>query len=434
MTSVLHVNATVSSGGAARAVLRIHRALNNYPGHLGIRSKFRAIKGESSDSSIVSGFPRRDPVRRRLQFYLDRWASRGFFTKNPTIHSISTPAPGLGQEINQRNRNGEADIVHLHWLDSETISIEEIGRLSMPVVWTMHDQWAFSGGEHWPGIPDTGSMNRNLPRYVEGYTKRNQPSWESGQDINRLIWNRKRRSWIRPFHLVSPSNWLADCARSSALMANWPIHVVPNPIDLDVWYPADKIHARSLLGLPLDGPLVLFGAVGGTADYRKGADLLIKALDLIVSQIDTDYLRTLRLMIFGQSKPEHTNDFAFPVHYSGKLYDDLSLRLLYSAADLFVVPSRQDNFPNTAVESHACGTPVVAFRTGGLPDIIDHHCTGALADPFDPASLSAEIKWVLEDPQRLRQLGVAARCRAETLWNEGRVAQLYSEVYQDAME
>ncbi|MFM7754779.1 MAG: glycosyltransferase, partial [Cyanobium sp.] len=127
-------------------------------------------------------------------------------------------------------------------------------------------------------------------------------------------------------------------------------------------------------------------------------------------------------------------DLDFPIHTSGPLHDDLNLRLLDAAADVFVIPSRQDNLPNTGLEAHACGTPVVAFATGGLVDIVDHHSTGALAEPFDPLSLSAAIQWVLEDPHRRRELRVAARQRAEWLWDPVRVAGLYAAVYNELLQ
>jgi len=179
--------------------------------------------------------------------------------------------------------------------------------------------------------------------------------------------------------------------------------------------------------------LVLLGAVGGTNDPRKGADLLLQALQVLRSQVPGTALEQLELVVFGQSRPANPPALGFPIHYSGRLHDDLSLRLLYSAADVFVIPSRQDNLLNTGLEAHACGTPVVAFRTGGLVDIVADRVTGALAEPFDPASLAAAIRWVLEDRQRRQQLGAAARQRAEQLWDPARVAGLYAGVYRQAL-
>jgi len=234
-------------------------------------------------------------------------------------------------------------------------------------------------------------------------------------------------------HIVCPSHWLADCACRSTLMAHWPITVIPNPIDLAVWAPCDQAQARALLGLPADRPLVLFGAMGGSIDPRKGAELLLEALQRLRGQVAGTPLEQLELVLFGQSRPAQALDLGFPIHYSGQLHDDLSLRLLYAAADVFVIPSRQDNLPNTGLEAHACGTPVVAFATGGLVDIVDDCVTGALAEPFDPLSLAVAIRRVLEDPQRRRQLGAAARQRAERMWDPKRVAGLYAEVYRQAL-
>jgi glycosyltransferase involved in cell wall biosynthesis len=304
----------------------------------------------------------------------------------------------------------------------------------MPLVWTLHDQWAFCGAEHYTSPPGPGEAASSDERFALGYSPSSRPSHEAGPDLNRRTWLRKRRDWTRPMQIVCPSTWLAVCACRSNLMATWPITVIPNPIDLATWASLDQCQARALLQLPQDLPLVLFGAMGGTADPRKGADLLLEALQRLRIQVAGTPLEQLELVVFGQGRPAQPPDLGFPIHYSGRLHDDLSLRLLYAAADVFVIPSRQDNLPNTGLEAHACGTAVVAFRTGGLADIVADRSTGALAEPFDPSSLASAIGWVLEDSQRRRQLGAAARQRAERLWDPARVAGLYAEVYGQAME
>jgi glycosyltransferase involved in cell wall biosynthesis len=401
----------------------------------GLTSQMLVISQLMDAPTVISGPPAgQRPIWRRLQPRLAHQARRGFRTGNPTLHSIAWPATGLGTELQQRHRQGQTDLVHLHWLDDGTLSIEEIGRLPIPLVWTLHDQWAFCGAEHYTSPPLPGETASSDERFAAGYSTASRPAHEAGPDLNRRTWLRKRRAWRKPIHIVCPSHWLADCARRSSLMGDWPITVIPNPIVLNVWAPCDQPQARALLGLPADRPLVLFGAVGGGADPRKGADLLLEALQRLRSQVAGTPLEQLELVVFGQSRPAQPPDLGFPIHYSGHLHDDISLRLLYAAADVFVIPSRQDNLPNTGLEAHACGTPVVAFATGGLVDIVDHQITGALAQPFDPHSLAAAIRWVLEDPQRRRQLGAAARQRAERLWDPSRVAGLYAEVYGQALE
>jgi glycosyltransferase involved in cell wall biosynthesis len=433
--NILHVNASDISGGAARAAYRIHRSLVEYGMDHDLHSRMRVISKVSDDPSVIGGPPDvtgsfwQGPVGRRIHPRLSRQTRRGLLTGNPNLHSIAWPTTGLGQELQHCHHKGQADVVHLHWLGDSTLSIEEIGHFSMPLVWTLHDQWAFCGAEHYTTPPGPGESCSTDMRFSAGYTPDNRPCHEAGPDLNRRTWLRKRSAWSRPIHIVCPSTWLADCARRSALMADWAISVIPYPLDLQKWAPSDQRQARALLNLPQDRPLVLFGADGGTRDPRKGADLLLQALQMLRADVTGTALEPLELVVFGQSRHAHAPDLGLPVHYSGRLHDDLSLRLLYAAADVFVIPSRQDNLPNTGIEAHACGTPVVAFRTGGLIDIVDDRITGALAEPFDPASLAASIRWVLEDLPRRKTLGATARQRSERLWDPGRVASMYADLY-----
>ena len=410
---VFQLNYSDINGGAARAAYRIHHALRSS----GIVSHMLVNRASAGDWSVQGPSGQAAKAMGRIRPQLAKPLRALLRTGNPIIHSPAIVPSTWPQRLNA----SDADVVHLHWVQGEMLSVEGIGRIRKPIVWTLHDMWAFCGAEHY-----TDDL-----RWREGYRPGNRPAHESGFDLNRHTWQRKRKHWRRPLHIVCPSHWLADCVKTSALMAEWPVVVVPNPIDIERWQPIDQRLARQLLGLPQECPLLLFGAIGGGKDPRKGIDLLLAALTQLRSEAN---LHDLQLVVFGQLAPRHPPVLSFPVHYIGRLHDDLSLRVLYSAADAMVIPSRQDNLPNTGLEAHACGTPVVAFNTGGLPDIVDDCVTGALAEPFEPESLAAAIRWVLEDPQRRQHLGAAARSRAERLWNPARVAGLYAEVYSQAME
>lgn len=408
---IIQLNYSDINGGAARAAYRIHHALRA----AGVNSTMAVNVASAGDWTVQgpsSGFARaRSRTRSRLAFPL-----RGLLrTRNLTLHSPAIIPSRWPQRLNVSN----ADLINLHWLQGEMLSIADIARIRKPIVWTLHDMWAFCGAEHYT----TDS------RWRDGYRGGNRPAFESGFDLNRYTWQRKRSHWQQPIHIVTPSQWLADCVQQSALMHDWPLSVVPNCLDTARWQPINQQLARQLLGLPIDVPTLLFGASGGAEDPRKGFDLLLQALGQLRSQRSD-----LHLLVFGQLAPREPPELGFPIHYTGPLHDDFSLRALYSAADLMVVPSRQDNLPSTAVEAHACGTPVVAFRTGGLPDIVEHKRTGYLAQPFDTQDLAAGISWVLEDPQRRICLGHATRQRAERLWNPARVAGMYEEVYRSVIE
>jgi glycosyltransferase involved in cell wall biosynthesis len=340
------------------------------------------------------------------QFLLRRVVASG----DPDSYSANWLPSGWARELNA----SRTDLLHLHWLNGEMISIAEIGRLRKPLVWTLHDMWAFCGAEHY----SEGS------RWREGYRRDNRPAGERGFDIHRSTWQRKRRHWRHPSQLVTPSRWLAECVRASALMRDWPVTVIPNALDTASWQPVEKVLARGLLGLPADVPLLLFGAIGGDGDPRKGFDLLQEALRLLRSA-----LPGLRLIVFGKPAPAAPPDLGFPVHYIGHLHDDLSLRVLYSAAAAMIVPSRLEAFGQTASEAHACGTPVVAFDNSGIADIVDHRRTGYLARALDTADLADGIRWVLSDPARHGDLCRAARVKAVTCFDAAIVAARYAELY-----
>jgi glycosyltransferase involved in cell wall biosynthesis len=200
--------------------------------------------------------------------------------------------------------------------------------------------------------------------------------------------------------------------------------VIPNPLDTEAWRPLDKLRARQLLNLPPDAPILLFGALGGDEDPRKGFDLLRDALQHLRGRV-----ADLELIVFGQLAPKQDLSLGFPVHHTGYLNDDERLRLLYSAADAVVVPSRLEAFGQTASEAHACATPVVAFNTGGLADIVAHRETGYLAKPFDVPDLAAGIEWVIAAKGAGPDLGAAARDRACRLWDSPVVARQYADLY-----
>lgn len=432
--NILNVGYSDIDGGAARASYRIHRSLVDHGESMGLHSRMRVIRRLSDDSTVTGGLPPKHGLEiRRFNPQLNRRARRGFHTANPTVHSLAWPDSGLGHELHHLYSEQAIDLVHLHWLGDSTLSIEEIGKLPMPLVWTLHDQWPFCGAEHYTSPPLPGEIASSDERFAVSYSSASRPSHETGPDLNRRTWIRKRHAWKKPIHIVATTSWLADCAKRSTLMGNWPVTIIPYPLDLIIWKPVDKHVARSLLNLPPDRPLVLFGAPGGTADPRKGGDLLLESLQHLRSQATGTSIESLELVVFGQSQPAHPPNLGFPIHYRGHLNDDLSLRLHYAAADVMVVPSRQEAFGQTASEAQACGTPVVCFRTGGLVDVIEDGLTGLFAEPFDPRSLAKAIHSVCEDENRRRAMADKARKRALKLWNPDRISSLYKDVYQNAL-
>jgi len=397
----------------------------------------RVINKIGDDLSVVGGKPSgMNWLRNRINPRLNKFRKNGLITNNPNLHSIAWPSTGLAKEINEYQVNLKPDLIHLHWIGDSTISIEEIGNLPQPIIWTLHDQWPFCGAEHYTWSFENSNLinadNIINQRFSEGYKKTNRPNSEEGRDINLETWHRKKKSWKKAFYMVATTKWLAECASESALMHDWPLRIIPYPINTKEWSPINKNLARSILCLPKDKPLILFGAIGGISDLRKGADLLLEALKKL-DDFDNSEINNLELVVFGQTKPADFPNLNFPIHWMGKLTDDVALRLAYSAVDLFVAPSRQEAFGQTASESQSCGTPVVAFNTGGLKDVVENYQTGCLAEPFSSDSLANSINWVFKEPQRRIRLGKAARERAVALWTPSIIAGLYNDLYQNAL-
>ncbi|PIY29110.1 MAG: glycosyl transferase [Comamonadaceae bacterium CG_4_10_14_3_um_filter_60_42] len=408
---VLTLNHSDINGGAARAAYRIHHALRSQ----GVDSQMLVNQATAGDWTVTGPSGGLNTVLAMLRSPLGDQLTKTLKTTNPILHSPAAIPSRWHQQLNQ----SDADVVHLHWINFDMMSIADIGHITKPIVWTLHDMWAFCGAEHYT----------EDYRWRDGYTANNRPAYESGFDLNRWTAARKHKHWQRPMHIVTPSRWLSDCARQSVLMRNWPVTVVPNTIDTDLWQPVDKAQARQMLHLPPHVPLLLFGAMGGGQDPRKGFDLLQAALNHLRGQIPAP-LTGLQLVVFGQLAPKVPPDIGYPVHYTGHLHDDVSLRLLYSAADAIVVPSRQEAFGQTGSEAHACGTPVVAFDATGLQDIVSHQQTGYLAKAFDATDLADGIQWVLADPARHAALCHAARAKAVALWSPAVVAGQYQSVYR----
>lgn len=279
--------------------------------------------------------------------------------------------------------------------------------------------WPFTGGCHYDNFCDrfTGACG-NCPQLNS-----------KGRDISSLVLYNKMKSWSKlSMTIVAPSKWLAGEARRSRLFQDQRIEVIPHGTDLNVFKPIDKKLARNILGLPSDGYLVLFGAMGGTGDTRKGFQYLLPALKRLSAKTEH---KDLRLMVFGANEPQQGIDLGFPVHYLGRLHDDISLAVLYAAADVTVTPSLQEAFGMTASESMACGTPVVAFGASGPLDVIDHKTNGYLADPYVMEDLANGISWILSDKERWQKLSVASRKKCEDYFELKAVAKQYSQLYKE---
>jgi glycosyltransferase involved in cell wall biosynthesis len=409
---ILIVNANDIDGGAARAAYRLHRGLKDF----GISSQMLVQKKQSDDATILGLQSRVGKIIALLKPILNILPLQSY----PQAKTETFSPQWLPDNVIDRVSKINPDLINLHWLNSGFIKIETIAKFSCPLVWTLHDMWAFTGGCHY----DNGCDNY---RQSCGFCP--QLGSKKERDLSRQIWQRKAKTWQKiNLTLVTPSKWMAKCARDSSLCQNFRIEVIPNGIDTNRYQPIDKIFAKKLLGFPLSKKIILFGAVNAVTMPRKGFDLLLPALQKLSC---LEKQEEIELVVFGSSQPQDSPQFGFPVHYIGQLHDDISLAILYAAADVFIAPSLQDNLPNTVMESLACGTPCVAFRVGGIPDLIEHQKNGYLAEPFVIEDLTKGISWILADQERYRQLVVNARQKIVEDFSLRLQVERYLSLYQD---
>lgn len=411
---VLHVSfGDLYGGGASRAAYRIHRGLLD----IGVDSRMRVSVKRIGDYTVIGPETKLGKLLAKFRPRVGALLLKLQKTSNLALHSVNILPTGLHRIINKMN----VDVVNLHWINAEMISITEIAKIDIPIVWTLHDMWPFCGAEHY------GDLNSNI-RYKEGYSPKNRLKEHGSFDIDRSVWKRKMKHWKhKRFRIVTPSQWLADCARESLLLRHQKIEVIPNGLDLQKYKPMEKHMARKLLTLPQDKKLILFGSIAATKDRRKGFQFLQPALKKLASE---GWKNRAELIVFGAEQPQHPLSMDIKAHYLGRLYDDLSLAVLYAAADVFVLPSMQDNLPNTIAESLACGTPCVAFNIGGIPDMIESEKNGYLAHAYDIEDIAKGIAWILEDQHRWRSLSENARRKAEKEFDILCVAKRYAAVYR----
>lgn len=396
--TITHINTSDFMGGAARAAYRIHEAIrsNNIDSVMLVRKKVR------KESTIIGPQTQISEAWALLQPKLDSIPKKIFITNQKGPWSFNWVPTNLHKRIQRM----QTDIVHIHWIGNGMISISDLGKIKRPKVWTMHDMWPFTGGFHYSD------------KYIQ----------HDGSLISTLILKSKIKNWKNlNLHLVAPSHWLADMAKKSELFQNKPIKIIPNCLNTEIYKPINKTKGVRALKLDKNKKYILFGAINATRDDRKGFKYLLPAIKKINKM---EYLSQVELLVFGADKPKNPPNFGFNTHYLGTINDDYTLALLYSLASVTVVPSRLEAFGQVASESLACSTPVAAFETSGLKEIIDHKINGYLAEPYETQDLAKGIEYCLENSNRL---GKNARQKAIKKYSQKVVANQYIELYQSIL-
>lgn len=413
---VLHLNASDIEGGAHRGVYWLHQALQK----AGVQS-YMLVASKKSDNYTVTGPQAKlekgiNLLRPTLDALpLKLYPKRDIYVFSPAW--LPTPR-NVQKQINRIN----PDVINLHWICGGFIRPESFVKFKKPIVWTLRDMWGFTGGCHY---------SKGCNRYINscGFCPHLNSNKEN--DLSRRLWSRKFYAWKDVYiRVVAISHWLAECAGESGLFKNRRIEVIHNALDENRFKPMPKNLVREILGLPQDKKIILFGALRATTDKRKGFQYLKPALEKLVS---VGWRNNTELVVFGASKPKNAPDFGMKTTYMGRLYDDITLALIYAAADVTIVPSTEEAFGKTAIESLSCGTPVVSFDSTGLKDIVEHKQNGYRAECFKPDGLANGIHWILQDQNRWQNLSCRARQKVEEEFTFDIQARRYIKLYEDVL-
>lgn len=412
---IVHLNTYDGNGGAGRACVRLNRALLSQ----GIESKvivhYKFGKnpdiGEFNTNLLQKAYTAATIILERV------WAKR-------YLRALKTPFSftWFGRSVIHHPDVKGADIVHLHWVNHGFLNpkhIAEIAKLNKPVVWTFHDSNAFTGGCH--------------VRYTCDHFKKecgNCPLLKNDgpDDASHQIWKQKHAAYDKlNFTIVAPSVWMQRSVAESSLAKGKAVRQIANTLETDVFKPTDKISAKEKLGLPKDKFIFLSGFMPSRKDLHKGTDYLLVALELLKARLGVK-AENIELVVFGNRNTEEMPEFPFKTSFLGTISDDERLALCYSAADAFLIPSLEDNLPNTVMESLACGTPVIAFTTGGIPDMVKHEQNGYLAGYRSSESFADGMEWIINYPDR-EKLQQNARQTVMENFSEEVIAKKHIELY-----
>lgn len=413
--NIVHVN-TFLHGGAATAARRLHDSLRQR----GVSSTFCSLAGrspdesyvalEGSESSVVRRWARkvaRGLKRARLEYHLQGRPPGFDYFSAPALFGVRTPGWAIFRAPCLFNLHWIADFIDYPSFFS---SIPD----SSPIVWTLHDMNAFTGGCHYScDCLLYRSQCKECPQLgIRGAHDFSAKGFLLKQTLLRN----------KNLHIVADSHWLEKEARSSVILSQArSFQTIHYGLDTETFVPRDKSICKQALGIDPEAIVISFGAAD-LGNKRKGFRELIGALERVVVN------RSLLLLAFGH-RGSWQPPPSLPARFMGYVESPTLLATVYSAADIFVIPSLHEAFGQTALEAMACGTPVVGFDAGGIPDIVHHEQTGLLATAADEGDLAAKIQQMLDSPHERLEMGRRARQLAETSFSLAIQAEKYLSLY-----
>ncbi len=368
----------MKSGGSS--AIRLHRAFQKAGIDSGILT---CVTDKLVEPEIIYM-----PKKSRIIGWFDG-KLKGFINRKNRREFGPFSYPVLGSDVSRMKEIKNADIIYLHWVLGGFLNlsaIEKLLRLGKPVVMIMHDMWTITGGCH---------HSFTCTKYLSGCGPCPILPGNREKDLSFREFKKKLKLYSKYDNLffVSPSRWLHDCAKKALLTRDRPVFHIPNALDPAIFKPFDKATAKQILNIDPDETIIAFGAVAIESPY-KGFHYLLEALQILHKQ----EVKKISVLIFGSSNNKQIADaIPFKTRFLGHLNDDYSMVLMYNSADVLVVPSLADNLPTVIMEAMSCGTPVVGFHVGGIPELIEHKKNGYLARYKDAGDIVNGIRYCIDN-------------------------------------
>jgi glycosyltransferase involved in cell wall biosynthesis len=420
---IVQINTFDIQGGAARAAYRVHKGLRERGEECCMVVRYK----KSTDSTVIDINTISDDKTRDEAILLETVQERYINAHRTDISNTMFSLPYPGWDISRLSYIQEADIINLHWVAyyQSPVTLQKLFSLGKPVVWTLHDQWAFTGGCHYSAGCKKYTLDCSICPQLADDTF----------DLAAAILKDK----IELFQnanptVVTPSRWLAYCARESKLFGHVRIEVIPNSLETDVFSPMPKPKAKETLNIASDTVTLLFCAEVGD-ERRKGFRELVAAMTHCKADLRFQKLAAggrVKIICFGQPG-EEMGTLGVPIVSLGYLNSDDQIRTAYSAADIFVLPSLEDNLPNTMLEALACGTPIIAFDVGGISDVVINNVTGQLVPSGDIKRMGDAILSLVFDEKRREEMGCKGRDIIVKDYSLTVQAENYVGLYEDLL-
>ena len=398
MKKILIISWSDIYGGAAQAANEIFKCLK---------------KNQNIDffvqNKITSNINIKSYNKKTINYYFRKLMSLLFyklrFSKNDYSYNL------INSDIVKISNLNNYDIVNLHWINSETLSIFDISKIKKKIVITLHDMWFMNGSEHYL---------YNLPnQYFKGGKKIKL------NKIDLTIWKLKKKILKnKKIHIVAPSTWIANLAKKSRIFEGFPVKVIPYAVDRKVFF---KKKNKSLkvnnINISKEKNIIdiLFVSAGGLFNYRKGFDILDNSIS------EFDYKKRFRLIIVGSYKERHLSKINSNFIILGNIKDKKLLNKIYNFSDILALPSRLDNLPNVGLEAQSCGLPIVSFNVGGIADIIDHKKNGYLAKPFNIKDYFNGINYLIKN---LKETSSNSLIKSK-IWSYSNISQKYKKLFNE---